>query len=134
MLRSVPMAGIFRELHAAIVPVSDFERARRWYEEVLELRPRKVLEGFLVVYDTGGPTHLCLYVPDVDKERPGYQDGGAFPNWRAEDIDETHRTLLERGVRCTPVQRGPGLAWFTFYDPDGNRYDVCAFGSDWMAE
>lgn len=126
------MPGIFRELHAAIVPVSDFENARRWYEEVLELEPRKVLPGFLVVYGTGGPTHLCLYVPDPGKERPGYHDGGAFPNWRAEDIDATHRLLVERGVRCTEVRRGPGLAWFTFRDPDGNRYDVCEFGADWL--
>lgn len=124
--------GLFRELHAAVVPVSDLAKARAWYEGVLGLEPRRVEGTFLAVYGTAGPTHLCLYVPAPGTERPGYDDQGAFPNWRADDIEATRERLVEKGVPCTPIRGGGGVSFFTFRDPDGNRHDVCAFGPDWL--
>jgi catechol 2,3-dioxygenase-like lactoylglutathione lyase family enzyme len=125
-------AGIFLELHATVIAVSDLSASCAWYEDVLGLEPRRVIEGVLAVYGTGGPTNICLYVPQPGQERPGYQDGGAFPNWRSRDAAATHAHLTERGVRCTDVQSSPEIAWFTFYDPDGNRLDVCEYGPDWL--
>lgn len=124
--------GIFQELHAAIVPVSDLEKARAWYEDVLELTPKRVVEGALAVYGTSGPTHLCLYVPEPGVEHPGYAGQGAFPNWRADDIETAQRRLLEKGVACTEVQVAGTFKWCTFFDPDGNRHDICEYGSDWL--
>ena len=126
-------AGIFRELHATIVPVRDLARSLAWYRETLGLAPRRVEEGFLAVLGTGGPTHICLYVPEVGAESPGDQATGSFPNFRTDDIDATHAHLTAHGVRCTEIGRGGPLSYFTFHDPDGNRIDVCEYGSDWLS-
>jgi catechol 2,3-dioxygenase-like lactoylglutathione lyase family enzyme len=122
-------AGIFRELHAAVVPVRDLEAARGWYEKVLGLRVEKEVGGFLAVYGTGGPTRICLYVPEPGSEQHGQ---GTFPNWRARDIDATREYLVERGVDCSEVGRGDELSWFSFRDPDGNRHDVCEYTPAWL--
>jgi len=125
-------AGIFQELHAAVVPVRDLEASGRWYRDVLGLVPRKEVPGLLVVFGTGGDTNLCLYVPIEGERTPGDPGVGSFPNWRARDVEAVHTWLLARGVRCTPVQAGGGMKWFTFHDPDGNRFDVCEYGSTWL--
>ena len=126
-------AGIFRELHAVIVPVSDLTKSLQWYRETLGLEPRRVVEGFLAVLGTGGVTHVCLYVPEAGTESPGYPQAGSFPNFRSDDLEATHRHLTERGVRCTGIGGGGGVAFFTCYDPDGNRIDVCEYGPDWLS-
>ena len=51
-------AGIFRELHATIVPVRDLARSLAWYRETLGLEPRRVEEGFLAVLGTGGGSKI----------------------------------------------------------------------------
>ena len=126
-------AGIFRELHAVIVPVRDLAESLAWYRDMLGLQPRRVEEGFLAVLGTGGPTHVCLYVPDDDADGLGTRREGSFPNFRTDDIEATRRHLTERGVRCTEIAGGDPLAFFTFHDPDGNRIDVCAYGPDWLS-
>lgn len=123
-------AGIFRELHATVVPVSDMAAARRWYETVLGLTPEKVFGEFIAVYGTGGPTRLCLYVHGPD---PEHADQGTFPNWRAHDIEATREYLVERSVECSEVSPGDQLSWFSFRDPDGNRLDVCEYGPAWLS-
>ena len=115
-----------------MVPVADMAAARRWYQEVLGLIPEKSLGGFMTVYGTGGPTRLCLYAPEPGEELPGYAQQGAFPNWRAGDIDATREYLVERGVQCSEIGRGEELSWFSFRDPDGNRFDVCEYGAAWL--
>ena len=128
-------AGIFMELHAAVIPVSDMARSRTFYEEVIGLTPRR--EGpneALVVYFTTGPTHICLYDAAAYGDRPGYDRQGTFANFRTADIDATHEHLVQAGVQCTDIGRTaqPDMAWFSFRDPDGNRIDVCQYGEDWL--
>jgi catechol 2,3-dioxygenase-like lactoylglutathione lyase family enzyme len=126
-------AGIFRELHAVIVPVRDLAASLAWYRETLGLEPRRVEEGFLAVLGTGGPTHVCLYVPEDAEDGTGEAPAGSFPNFRTDDIDAAHAHLVGHGVRCTEVARGGPLAFFTFHDPDGNRIDVCEYGPAWLS-
>jgi len=128
-------AGIFMELHAAVVPVSDMARSRLFYEGVLGLTARREgPNGALVVYATGGPTHLCLYDAAAFGDKAGYDRQGTFPNFRSADIDLTHEQLTDAGVHCTEIGRTaePDMAWFSFRDPDQNRIDVCQYGDDWL--
>jgi catechol 2,3-dioxygenase-like lactoylglutathione lyase family enzyme len=125
--------GLFRELHAAVIPVSDMAESRRWYEEILGLEPKRVTpEGFLTVYATPGPTHICLYTCEPMGEKAGYEGQGCFPNGRSDDIEATQAHLVQHDVECTEVQTGGPIRWFTFYDPDRNRHDVCEYGPDWL--
>ena len=125
-------AGIFRELHAVVVPVTDLDASLAWYRETLGLEPRRVIDGALAVLGTGGPTNVCLYVPGPDGTK-GTCPTGTFPNFRAEDIAATRARLVDHGVTCSEVLGGGGVEFFTCHDPDGNRIDVCAFGDDWLA-
>ena len=125
--RDLGNAGIFRELHATVMPVRDLAKSLAWYRETLGLEPRRVVEGFLAVLGTGGPTNICLYVPEDETHRDG-----SFPNFRSDDIEATRSHLESCGVRCTEISGGGGVAFFTFHDPDGNRIDVCEFGADWL--
>ena len=123
--------GIFRELHAVVVPVPDLEQARAFYEGVLGLEVARHIDGGLTVYRTGGPTHVCCFLPTGDGDGPAPL--GAFPNFRSDDIDQTHAYFVERGVECGPVDAAPGIKWMRASDPFGNRFDVCEFGSDWLS-
>ncbi len=120
-------AGIFKEFHAVIVPVSDVVAAARWYEQSLGLKSRKDVRG-MTVLAAGGTAHLCLF-ESPDAERP---ELGVFPNFRSENLDETRSLLIERGVPCSDIQSMPHLRFMTLHDPDGNRIDVCEYGPDWL--
>lgn len=124
-------AGIFREFHATIVSVDDLEKSARWYEDVFELKPVRTLPGVMTVYGTGGATHLCIYKSEHDK--PGYQGGGAFPNFRTDDLDQTRELLRSRGVECSEIMGSEQVRAFSCFDPDHNRIDICEYGPDWLA-
>jgi hypothetical protein len=50
---------------------------------------------------------------------------GKYYNFISNDIEETHRLLLERDVQVDSIS-GDGITkFFTFYDPDGNPLGVC---------
>lgn len=128
-------SGIFREFHACIVPVSDPLKSRNFYEGILKLRPRKVLEdGSMVVYGTGNTTHICTYRATDFDEKPGYHGGGSFGNWRSDDARKAYDYLIESGVNCSDFNDFPGFKFFTFFDPEGNRFDVAEFGPDWLPD
>ena len=123
-------SGIFRELHAVVVPVPDLEQARAFYAGVLGLEVVREVPGAISVYGTGGETYVCLFLPTEASEGPAA--GGAFPNFRCDDIEATRQHLVDRGVDCGPIDASPALSWFPSSDPFGNRFDVCAFGEDWL--
>ena len=125
--------GIFTEVHAVVVPVSDMDESRKFFEGILGLTPRKILpEGFMTVYGTGGPTNICLYDAVSAGDKPGYARQGCFANFRTDDIEATRRHLVSNKVKCSSIVAGDVLSFFTFYDPDGNRFDVCQFGPAWL--
>ncbi len=112
----------------AFAATSDRERARAFYEGVLGLRLAE--DGhFALVFDLAGAQLRVSIVSEVSP--PPYTVLG----WFVPDIEETVRTLRERGVSferypgmdqdaggiCT-LPTGTRLAWFK--DPDGNVLSV----------
>lgn len=123
-------------LEVVVVPVSDVERAKRFYNEQLgfavdtDYQPS---ESFRVVQLTppGSACSISIGV-GLANMAPGSLKGLQLC---VSDIQAAHTELVERGVAASPVQHfedgvakdGPGGPWnsFIFFDdPDGNSWTV----------
>jgi len=76
----------------ANVPVSDLDRARRFYADVLGLTPADENPGGLV-YTTGGGTTFFLY----QTEYAG-QAGHTIAQWHVSSVDDEVRELKAKGL------------------------------------
>jgi len=112
--------------------VRDFERAKRFYREVLGLAP--VSEHPEVVFFELGRTWLALYPRHLLAADAGVpDDGGGFAGFTLahnvrspEDVDALLRQVEAGGARI--VKRGQKAEWggYTGYfaDPDGFLWEV----------
>ena len=102
---------------APVVPtlaVSDMERARRFYEEVVGLAVEVDVVG-TVRYSCGGDTGLAIF------ERPMEPSDHTVAAFEVDDIELEVKELRERGVEVEGVITLPdGTQRAFFKDPDGN--------------
>lgn len=109
---------MIKEVAFVAIAVTDAERARKFYEETLELKPgMTAMEGAWVEYEVGDTTI----------------DVGCHPNWKpsrdgtsiafeVEDIDKAIAKLKERGVAFEMEKMETPVCWMAqFRDPDGNK-------------
>ncbi len=118
-----------RRVHTTL-PTADIDRLRRWYEDVLGLRPMAVRPN-AVLYETtpgsvfaisrgsvlssGTHTQMAFTVDDVDAEVADLKARGVV-------FEEYEAPRTEGGIATI----GPGrAAWFK--DPDGNLLAVLQF-------
>ena len=112
---------MIKEVAFVAIAVSDAERARKFYQETLELKPStSAMGGAWVEYDLG-PTTIGV---------------GCHPNWKpsrdgttvafeVDDIDATIMKLTERGVQFDMEKMETPVCWMAqFRDPDGNKLVV----------
>ncbi len=103
------------------IEVSDLERSKRFYQEVL---------GFRFIYEVTeigwcefeSPTKdVVIGLSKVEKVNAG---GGIAPTFNVTDIEHTRSILESRDVRFDgPTNTMPGLVMLaTFYDPDGHPF------------
>jgi catechol 2,3-dioxygenase-like lactoylglutathione lyase family enzyme len=113
---------------SATLPAHDIDRAKRWYEEKLGLKPLMDLGVAGQLYSTGGSQWLIYQTPSAGTGK--HTLGG----WVVDDIDESMRELRAKGVTFEDyalgdqgpttengVARDPAggaSAWFT--DSEGN--------------
>lgn len=124
------------KLEVVVVPVSDIDRAKRFYSEQM---------GFVVDHDTRAgdrvrivqltpPGSACSVVIGVGivEMTPGSLQGLQLV---VSDLDAARALLLERGVEVGPIRHfadgawhdgrgGPWNAFIFFSDPDGNGWTV----------
>lgn len=109
--------------------VSDLERSKRWYQEVL---------GFRFIYEMTEigwcefqtPTgHVTIGLSKVEEV---HSSGGLVPTFNVTDIDATRVKLEAQHVRFEgPTNTMPGLVKLaTFYDPDGHPFMLAQNLSD----
>jgi len=129
-------AGLFRELHASVIRVEDFEAMVDWYTQVLRLKPVRIIPDIpMAILDLPGPSYLCLYQPPekiptvITEEMPK-----CLTNWRVDDLVSTRESLMADGVNCGEIFGGGGIKVFQFFDPEGTRHDCCAFDERWLPE
>ena len=111
----------------ANIPVTDLERAKAFYSDILGLELAAEVEGEGLHYQCGGGTQLEVY-----RTRVGVGAGHTEAGFQVDDIELLVTYLQQRGVVFEDYDLGEGLmtvsgvvswgeekaAWFT--DPEGN--------------
>jgi catechol 2,3-dioxygenase-like lactoylglutathione lyase family enzyme len=116
MLMSKP---IVNQIGAAFIPVSDIERARDWYCDILGLpADGEILFGHLYILPMNG-TDIVLD-SKIHSEETIYK---APPfHFNTNDIEEAYEYMKSKNVELTTGIEGN---WFNFRDPDGNHLMIC---------
>jgi len=109
---------MIKEVAFVAIAVSDKERARKFYQETLELKPgMTAMEGAWVEYDLGATTIGVGCWPGWDPSRDG-----TTVAFEVDDIDAAIATLKERGVTFDMEKTESPVCWMAqFRDPDGNK-------------
>jgi predicted enzyme related to lactoylglutathione lyase len=111
----------FQNVNVAYHYVKDWERAKKFYDEVL---------GWPVAYSDDNigwreygmdnATHIAIQKStEGDQGNPGV---GSTITFLVENVDKTQAWLKSKGVKVDEVIVIPGVIKFgTFFDPEGNR-------------
>ncbi len=110
----------------AYVPISNIERGRHFYEDVLEFKPQMQIPNVGVTYQSANETAFFMYLSDG-----AGTNAASTAFWMVDDLEKTVTGLKERGIEFieydTPRMKtnngifessGSKAAWFK--DPDGN--------------
>ena len=113
--------SMIKEVAFVAIAVSDAERARKFYQETLELKPgTTAIGGAWVEYDLGATTIGVGCHPDWKPSRDG-----TTVAFEVDDIDATIAKLKERGVKFDSDKLETPVCWMAqFRDPDGNKLVV----------
>ena len=106
------------EVAFVAIAVTDAERARKFYQDLLGLKPSlTAMEGMWVEYEIGGTTIGVGCHPAWKPAREG--TSVAF---EVDDIDATIAKLKDAGVEFEMDKFESPVCWMAvIHDPDGNR-------------
>ena len=110
---------MFQGLRTVIYGVSDIDKAKEWYSQVLGFAPY-FDQPFYVGFNVGG------YELGLDPNaKPGSATGSTV-YWGVEDAEATHQRLLELGATANGVLQdvGDGIIVGTVIDPFGNQLGI----------
>lgn len=118
---------MIKEVAFVAIAVSDKERARKFYQETLGLKPgQTAMEGAWVEYEVGGTTIGVGCHPAWQPSRDG-----TTVAFEVDDLDATIAKLTERGVTFDIPKMETPVCWMAqFRDPDGNKLVVHKRKSD----
>jgi predicted enzyme related to lactoylglutathione lyase len=109
---------ITNEVAFIAIAVSDKERARKFYQETLELKPATTgIDGAWVEYELG-PTTIGVGC------HPAWQPSrdGTTVAFEVQDFDDALAKLKSRGVNFDGDKTETPVCWMAqFRDPDGNK-------------
>ena len=117
----------FEGIHHVAILVSDYQRSRAFYVDVLGLsilreNYREDRGDWKLDLACGGMELEIFSRPDAPP-RPDYPEALGLRHlaFRVEDVEETVRLLAARGVPCEPIRTDPftGGRMTFFRDPDG---------------
>ena len=112
-------------LEMVTVPVSDVDRAKSFYVDLLGFTVEQDIRidaghRFVELVPVGSACTIALTEGYVDSQ-PGSLKGAQF---NVDDADTAHDLLTSRGVRTTEVRAYPWGRFCFFTDPDGNEWSV----------
>ena len=114
--------SIFKNVNVVEYHVKDWERAKKFYSEILEW-PICWSDDNIGWYEYGkeNETHISISRWQEGQPEPG-TGGEAMAVFTVDDAVKATDFLRERGVKCDDAINIPGVICYgTFYDPDGNR-------------
>lgn len=112
---------MIKEVAFVAIAVSDFGRARKFYEETLGLKPDSTPGDFPWAEYTLGGTTIGV---GQHESWPPSRDGTTVA-FEVDDMDATIATLKERGVEFDMEKMETPVCWMAqFRDPDGNKLVV----------
>ena|ERR1700759_4643407 len=107
------------------VPVSDQERAKRFYRDVLGfqlLREESMgPTGKWIQLSPQGCSTTIALVTWFEGMKPGSLQGIML---NCTDIDKDHRELSARGLELSKIEQQPWGRYAMFKDPDGNGWII----------
>ena len=111
----------FLGLRTACYIVSDLEKAKAWYSDVLGFGPY-FDEPFYVGFNVGG--YELGLMPAEEINQPG--PGGALIYWGVPEMEAAFQHLKEKGAREREAAQdvGSGIKVATFFDPFGNIFGI----------
>jgi catechol 2,3-dioxygenase-like lactoylglutathione lyase family enzyme len=110
-----------RELAFLAYYVSDVDRARRFYREVLELREGELSNESWVEFDLGNATFAIDGSGIELGIAPGSSSGAGF---EVDDIAAARQRLVDAGAEVTDVYEFPPCRACFARDLDGNRFII----------
>ncbi|MCL4560862.1 MAG: VOC family protein [Chloroflexi bacterium] len=120
------MDGLFKSLMDVSYNVTDWQRAKKFYNDTLGLPVAAFMGdevGWMEFGEKNG-THLAISLWQGPGDVPP-RDGGATAVFEVDDVYATVNELRRRGVKCDDVVAIPNMVTYaTFYDPEGNRLQV----------
>ena len=106
--------------HVSVL-ITDFERSRRFYRDILglkEIAKPRTFDFAVAWFDLGNQQlHLLL------KDQPDSRSPRHFA-LRVTDAAAARTYVRERGLRPEETTPIPGADRFFVYDPDGNRIEI----------
>src|SRR5262249_61370013 len=106
--------------HCSVI-ITDVERSRRFYRDVLglkEINKPRTFDFVVIWFELGNQQiHLLL------KDKPEARSPRHFA-LRVEDIAAARVYFREQGVPMEETTPIPGADRFFIYDPDGNRIEI----------
>ncbi len=116
MLRNAPIR--------AYIPVSDVSRARKFYEDIVGLKPREEYAGG-VIYECGGTEVFMYLTPNAGTSK------ASQAYWEVDDVESEVADLKARGVKFeeyempgvtmkNSIATGGGAKTAWFKDTEGN--------------
>jgi predicted enzyme related to lactoylglutathione lyase len=111
---------MFLGLRTAIYKVSDLEKAKAWYSEILNIEPY-FDEPFYVGFSVGG------FELGLDPDAEGVTTGNNVTvYWGVKNARETFEELLEKGAKAhsEPQNVGGEIVVASFFDPFGNIFGI----------
>jgi glyoxylase I family protein len=120
---------LFKGMEGVFIPVKDPDLSSRWYEEILGFKLIYIEEEAAVMkIGDQSQTVVCL-VRTLNHQPMKFPDNnfrvGKYYNFIPENIEETHKVLIEKKVKVNPIGGDGTTKFFTFYDPDDNPLGVC---------
>lgn len=117
---------LFKGINVVSIAVPDLDEGRTFYRDVLGLGAPvyDLPEAGWIEFESGSTAGNIA----ITLAEPGWQPGtGTTIVLNVEDCDSACSELRRRGVRCEDPVVFPGYVTFcSFYDPFGNRLQMCS--------